>query len=509
MNFAFLKSLFFYNDLERHLVHEVDEPPLITKHCAIKSYSVAGKKLNLRVFNLPHYRENKFPALPIVLFIHGMGGSLSQFYHLMDHMSHYAELVAVDLPGHGKSEFQPTDWASYTTERLLDVLETVLSSTCSEDREVVIIGHSMGCVLAAKLANRLGIRCIGMVAITPVAELDEKTQKLQRLLPYVPGFVFDVLRALDRWGGTASKSVSRMVAKEASEEVRLKQLRWNLQVRTPVWMRTAAGLTPATKEEWAALNTPVYLIGAEEDHATPPGPNMDVIHKWLTSPCTSENSLTLVRGAGHAVMVEKPELVCGLINDFITENVDVKLSLGWQLSYLAARDDKWSLKNEDKWRATQCVSAKVGKAPFRAMKTLREHDKEHNPVILEEQYPDITDVIDISRETPPYEPSSFKRIIYHKFPTVSKLPPTKDEVKKYSELVDSILAERKSQGIENPVVATHCHYGFNRTGFFLCSYMIQRLGVSTKDAIAAFAEARPPGIKHPHFIDELYVRHTQ
>lgn len=140
----------------------------------MKKFRVGDKQLNLRVFNLPHYRENKFPALPIVLFIHGMGGSLSQFYHLMDHMSHYAELVAVDLPGHGKSEFQPSDWASYKTERLLDVLETVLSSTCSEDREVVIIGHSMGCVLAAKLANRLGIRCIGMVAITPVAELDEK-----------------------------------------------------------------------------------------------------------------------------------------------------------------------------------------------------------------------------------------------------------------------------------------------------------------------------------------------
>lgn len=509
INVPFWKSFLFYNELETKLLAEEEEPPLITKHCSMKNYNVKGRSLDLRVFNLPHYRENKFPALPIVLLIHGLGGTLSQFYHIMDHMSHYAELVAVDLPGHGKSKFKPKEWSAYTTESMLDVLETVLQSSASDDREVVIIGHSMGTILAAKLANRLGIRCIGVVAITPLAELDEKAQKSLKLLPYLPGFVFDCMRTFDRWGETNSASVNRMVAKEASQETRLKQLRWNLQVSTPAWMRTAAGLKPATKEEWAALKCPVYLIGAEEDQATPPGPNVDLIHSWLTSPSTSENSLTLVRGAGHAVQVEKPELVCGLINDFITANVDTKLSLGWQLQYLAARDDKWSLKNEDKWRATQCVSAVVGISPFRAMKTLRQDDSVHNPVALETDYPDLTDVIDISRETPPYEPESFERIKYHKFPTVSKLPPTKDEVEKYSLLVDKILTERRAQGIKDPHVATHCHYGFNRTGFFLCSYMIERMGVSTKDAISAFAIARPPGIKHPHFIDELYVRHTQ
>jgi hypothetical protein len=37
--------------------------------------------------------------------------------------------------------------------------------------------------------------------------------------------------------------------------------------------------------------------------------------------------------------------------------------------------------------------------------------------------------------------------------------------------------------------------------------MIERLGVSVTDALQAFAEARPPGIRHAHFKDELYLRY--
>lgn len=90
-------------------------------------------------------------------------------------------------------------------------------------------------------------------------------------------------------------------------------------------------------------------------------------------------------------------------------------------------------------------------------------------------------------------------------PTVSKIPPTLDEVTGFIKLVDSIREARKYD--ENSVIACHCHYGFNRTGFFICTYLIERLGFSVQEAIEAFKEARPPGIRHPHFINELFERY--
>lgn len=38
--------------------------------------------------------------------------------------------------------------------------------------------------------------------------------------------------------------------------------------------------------------------------------------------------------------------------------------------------------------------------------------------------------------------------------------------------------------------------------------MIEKLGVSVPDALKYFAEARPPGIRHSHFVDELYLRYV-
>lgn len=47
--------------------------------------------------------------------------------------------------------------------------------------------------------------------------------------------------------------------------------------------------------------------------------------------------------------------------------------------------------------------------------------------------------------------------------------------------------------------------GFNRTGFVLCAYLIQVCGLMVDEALASFAAARPPGVKHEKFVAE--VRH--
>lgn len=52
-----------------------------------------------------------------------------------------------------------------------------------------------------------------------------------------------------------------------------------------------------------------------------------------------------------------------------------------------------------------------------------------------------------------------------------------------------------------------CRYGFNRTGFVVCSYLCEACGYSVEEAVAAFAVSRPPGIRHEHFRAELYARY--
>jgi hypothetical protein len=86
----------------------------------------------------------------------------------------------------------------------------------------------------------------------------------------------------------------------------------------------------------------------------------------------------IVPYAGHAIMIEAPEIVSDVINDFLVQ-LEPHLSHAWQLSYSAT--DKWNLKNEEKvpsfdyrsdrkWKNVKNVSDLIGTSPLRAMKVL-------------------------------------------------------------------------------------------------------------------------------------------
>lgn len=188
-------------------------------------------------------------------------------------------------------------------------------------------------------------------------------------------------------------------------------------------------------------------------------------------------------------------------------------------------EGKWDVKNLAKWRAVTPVSAPIADV-FRAIKTLREADEEeggHAPHVLARDWGPgsmdgkdglgvIAAVIDISHEAPVYDPLGLERagVGYRKFPTVSKLPPTRDEVSEFLGLVDGLRKEfgnDASEPVPHALIAVHCHYGYNRTGFFIVCYLVERLAWRLKDAIEEFKVKRPPGIRHSHFIDELWGRY--
>ena len=87
-----------------------------------------------------------------------------------------------------------------------------------------------------------------------------------------------------------------------------------------------------------------------------------------------------------------------------------------------------------------------------------------------------------------------------------KVVPDQSAIRRFIQLVNDILHENT---VANPLIAVHCHYGFNRTGFLICCYLIEVLGWSVEEAVEGFKITKQPGIKHPHFIDALYVRYEK
>ncbi|OOO04174.1 Dual specificity protein phosphatase [Aspergillus oryzae] len=581
---------------------QTTDPGLLKKHSTYISYTTSVATYpSIRTFYKPHPQKDKLPIkpspIPLLVFVHGLGGSLAQFNHLLTSLSNVGPCFGIDLPGCGLSRFEPDSWDAYKVEALAELLATAIEGHRDKDagQGVVLIAHSLGCSLSAMLASttspagpNLKKHILGLIAVCPRASppSPKEVTSFRRLL-HIPGPIFDLWRYWDRRGGLKSTSVNRLVGADADPDTRGLQVRYNKQSKTPVWRRMAWGTLPTYdgvdgtpvggipgETTWAGVRTPTLLVAGESDTVTKPAelqrilkffggksskieessngsnivPDASKVNDQAPAPYsrlahdeefgvepqvnekeienTSEKPLQAKRSvktvilpapASHALLYDRAtyRTLAGIIQDFLQQHVDNRLSLGWQLQYLNT-SGKWDVKNLAKWKKVTPVSERISDT-FVALKMLREVDEEHNPVLFSQAYSDrIYAVIDISYENPVYNPASLEMggIHYHKHPTVSKIPPTPDETRDFIALVDRLqneitekIAKSGNRQTPRPVVGVHCHYGYNRTGFLIVCYLIERCGYTVQEAIDEFERRRPPGIRHGHFIDTLFVRY--
>ena len=575
------------------------DPGLLKKHSSYRSYRTSTTTYpSVRVFYRPHSQVDKLPSkppIPLLVFVHGLGGCLAQFHQLLTCMVNVAPCLGIDFPGCGFSQFSPREWKDYSPASLVDLLVTVINEHCRKTpgQSVILVGHSLGCSLSTLLASKISpvhvkreFDVLGLVAICPKVTVpsDRQIITFERILS-IPSPIFDLWRRWDRRGGPDSVSVLRFVGPSSSIETKKLQERFNSRSHTPVWRRMAWGALPERggviserrglpgADVWAGLTCPIFLVAGEADKITTPdevvkisralkkvaegsadASNLpDRIDIDLSVPVNSRlehsdedkekltsssettfigeerpNATTLIEKedyiqrrqvlktsilpapASHALLYDPASYrtLAGLIQSFLSEHIDTRLDLGWQLQHLST-EGKWDVKNLAKWQAVKPVSEPIA-GIFRAMKTLREVDSAHSPEHFTRDWRGkIRAVVDISHESPVYDPKGLDKggIEYHKFPTVSKIPPTLEETKDFTKLVDELRTKPADTKSNDGLIGVHCHYGFNRTGYFICSYLIEREGFGVQQAIDEFGIKRPPGIRHEHFLDALFVRY--
>ena len=573
----------------------ISESPILQDGYANRAFKTSlATYPAIRTFYRPHKHREKLQTiaeLPLLVFIHGLGGSLEQFAPLLGSLVNVGPCFGIELPGHGRSTFAPKVYAAYTVDASATLWRSAIAEACQEHghTKVILVGHSMGCSISALIASEFNPKfdVIGMVGICPKASPPSEAQSSQfRRLLSLPNLILDTFRYFDKRGGVDSKSVKRFVGEGADLGLRRSQLQFNEQFKTPVWKRAAIGCLPTYdskgeprggmpgKATWSRIEAPLLLIAGEADTVTKPQEVADVVsylqHRkpptevngsiehntaseavptaaeaadppakgppppeptssdktFGTQPTLTEKkshhsviikTAILPSPASHALLYDPANYrtVAGLIEDFLAEHVNSHLSLGWQLQSLTTTG-KWDVKNLEKWQRTLPVSGPICTKPptpgglFRALKTLREQDDSHTPKKFLADWKDkIYAVIDISHDAPIYDTTVMDKggIHYHKFPTVSKVPPTVTEVRDFIALIDRLRAEMESNGQAHKAIAVHCHYGYNRTGFFICCYLIERKKFLPGEAVEEFQRAKPPGIKHEHFVDTLYVRY--
>lgn len=138
-------------------------------------------------------------AGPHVVLIHGVGLRAEAWARQIETLSVQFSVTAVDMPGHGESLLldQNATLTAYT-----DVIADVVQ------RRSVVIGHSMGAMIALDLAQRYPEQVCGVAALNAVYRRNDIAKKaVRQRADALDGIsVPDPDETLTRWFGGASSS---------------------------------------------------------------------------------------------------------------------------------------------------------------------------------------------------------------------------------------------------------------------------------------------------------------
>ncbi len=109
--------------------------------------------------HIAEYGDAK-PDAPTVLCVHGLGSAAVSWKRFAENLSSDHRVLAVDLPGHGRT---PRAGRSATIQANTALLESVLEHV----GPAVLVGHSMGAALAVRQATARPSHVSGVVLVAP------------------------------------------------------------------------------------------------------------------------------------------------------------------------------------------------------------------------------------------------------------------------------------------------------------------------------------------------------
>ncbi len=229
---------------------------------------------------------------PVVLLVHGAAASRLDWSADMRHLR--AGVIAVDLPGHGKSPPPGRSTiADYATDliALLDALHI---------DKAVLIGHSMGGAIVMQMALDHAARVSGIVLIGTGAKL-----------PIHP----DIMSNAILNPGRVARMITQWSWASGADEAKHQQSYDAIMATSPKVMHgdfvACAGFD--ARPRLAEIRVPTLVIGAEQDQMMPVKFSQ-YLHDNITG-----SSLVMVEKAGHKLILERSEVVAQVVQNWLDQ----------------------------------------------------------------------------------------------------------------------------------------------------------------------------------------------
>lgn len=238
---------------------------------------------------------------PNICFIHGAGFDHSVWVMPARYFArHGYNVVALDLPGHGRSAGPGLNTIADMADWVLELLDT------ANIQQSVLVGHSMGTLIAMNIAanhpQRVGrMALLGTSSPMPVGA------------PLLAAAADNDPAAIDM-ANTWSHAVSGELDASAMPGThnRVVGERWLERMQQGVYF---ADLTACNEFaiDPAQVAAPTLVIAGTADRMTPPAAGR------LVAQSVQSGTLRLLPGCGHAMLAEQPNLVLDALAEFVLE----------------------------------------------------------------------------------------------------------------------------------------------------------------------------------------------
>lgn len=245
-----------------------------------------------------YWAKNKIPSpgRPLVLFIHGAGGSQLSWSFQKAFFERDFDPVLIDLPGHGESGGQGEE----EIERYAGDVRSFLKSMAvlRDGSNLFLVGHSMGGAIVQTLALSHPGSIRGIVLVGTGARL--------RVMPAV----FDGIRS--DFEETVGKIVRFAFSRKAPQELIEGGIEHLLKCRPEVLYGDFLACDRFDfMKEVGRIDLPTLVVCGEEDEMTPVKYS-EYLHHQIKS-----SKLEVLGRAGHMVMMESPETFNQKVGDFV------------------------------------------------------------------------------------------------------------------------------------------------------------------------------------------------
>ena len=238
------------------------------------------------------------------------------------YLARHFRVVAFDGRGNGKSS-RPTDGAAYSFQELVDDALAVMDETATS--QAVIVGYSIGGIVAAMLAANHAKKVEAAIFIAPVAPFGAP------LLERTVHSFDDELATTDGWAkhnrhywqrnyeDWLAFFAARVITEPHSTKQREDVIEWGRETTPDVLIATydapeSSGQPPSDRAKspayYARIRCPVLVIHGTGDVVVSHAAGEGIAR-------ASSGSLVTIEGGGHAPHCREPVKVNILIRDFI------------------------------------------------------------------------------------------------------------------------------------------------------------------------------------------------